>query len=276
VEFTQKLSEKLSVEQVKIELLNTAYGNSETFLAKLDPRTLFLWYLFFGLVPWFIHNQQVLVGLLVFMIITTIVAKVSPLIIMILCLGLLGQGGYLLIASWFFGGDWSVILPLILLTMKVSIISLASITVFCSMDPEKLSNGLLKIGVPGQVSFSIAYGYRMLPSLLEEYHHVFLSFRLRGKAPIKHGFLYWKSIAYFSKIAVLSFYPLLLSTAKRARTTVEALEVKGSFYAFNHPKIKKIKLAHLSFHSRDYMFLVFSALYVVTLFVFNINSGGVL
>ena len=48
MEYTRKLTEKLSVEQVKIELLNTAYGNNETFLAKLDPRTLFIWYLYFG------------------------------------------------------------------------------------------------------------------------------------------------------------------------------------------------------------------------------------
>lgn len=272
MDYARKLSEKLSVEQVKIELLNTAYGNSHTFLAKLDPRTLFIWYLFFGIVPWFIHNETILIGFLVFMIVTTVMSKVSPLIIMILCLGLLGQGGYLLIASWFFGGDLSVIVPLIILTMKVSIISLASMTVFCSMDPEKLSNGLLRIGMPGQVSFCIAYGYRMLPSLLEEYHHVFLSFRLRGKAPEKHGFLYSRSIVYFSKIAVLSFYPLLLSTAKRARTTVEALEIKGSFYAFNHPDVKRIKLSHLAFRTRDYMFLLFSAFYVITLF-FIANSS---
>ncbi|MGP7818779.1 energy-coupling factor transporter transmembrane component T family protein [Niallia sp. 01092] len=268
MEYTRKLSEKLSVEQVKIELLNTAYGNSETFLAKLDPRTLFIWYLFFGVAPWFIHNQTILVGLFVFMIVTTFMSRVSLLIIIILCLGLLGQGGYLLIASWFFGGNLQAILPLMILTLKLSIISLASITVFCSMDPEKLSNGLLKIGVPGQVSFSIAYGYRMLPSLLEEYHHVFLSFRLRGKAPKKNGILYWRSIIYFSKIAVLSFYPLLLSTAKRARTTVEALETKGSFYAFSRPEVKKIKLAHLSLQSRDYLFLAISILYVVVLFTF--------
>ncbi|TXC89546.1 energy-coupling factor transporter transmembrane protein EcfT [Metabacillus litoralis] len=267
MEFTRQLSDKLSVEQVKIELLNTAYGNNSTFLAKLDPRTLFIWYLYFGIFPWFIHNQAVLVGMFVFMIITTFMAKVSPLIILILVLGLLGQGGYLLIASWFFGGDFTVILPLIILTLKLSIISLASITVFCSMDPEKLSNGLLSIGVPGQVSFCIAYGYRMLPSLLEEYHHIFLSFRLRGKAPDKKGIFYWRLIIYFSKIAVLSFYPLLLSTSKRARTTVEALETKGSFYAFNHPEVKRIKLAHMSFRTQDYMFLLFSTLYVASLFI---------
>ncbi|RLL43685.1 energy-coupling factor transporter transmembrane protein EcfT [Oceanobacillus piezotolerans] len=267
MDYARKLFDKLSVEQVKIELLNTAYGNGNTFLARLDPRTMFIWYLFFGLVPWFIHDEILLAGMLLFMIVTTIMARVSPLIIFILCLGLLGQGGYLLIVSFLFGGDLTVMMPLILLTIKVSIISLASITVFCSMDPEKLSDGLLKIGLPGQVSFSIAYGYRMLPSLIEEYHHVFLSFRLRGKAPEKHGIFYYRSIIYFVKIAMLSFYPLLLSTAKRSRTTVEALETRGSLYAFNHPKVKAIKLQHLKIEWRDYGFLAFSILYMTFVFM---------
>ncbi|RDW16908.1 cobalt transporter [Oceanobacillus arenosus] len=270
MEYRQKLFDKLSVEQVKIELLNTAYGNDQTFLAKLDPRTLFIWYLFFGFAPWFIHNQAILLGMFAFVVVMMLIARSSPLIIFILCLGLLGQGGYLLLAAWFFGGDLSTIMPLLILTMKLSIISLASISVFTSMDPEKLSDGLLKVGVPGQVSFSISYAYRMLPSLIEEYHHVFLSFRLRGKAPEKHGILYWRSIAYFVKIAMLSFYPLMLSTSKRARTTVEALETKGSFFAFNNPKVKAIKLAHLTFRQRDYWFLTFSLLYVISLFIFGI------
>ncbi|WP_079710795.1 energy-coupling factor transporter transmembrane component T family protein [Paraliobacillus ryukyuensis] len=263
MEYTRKFTDKLSVEQMKIELLNTAYGNGDTFLAKLDPRTLFIWYLFFGITPWFIHQEPILIGMFAFMVVLTYFAKVSPLIVFILCMGLLGQGGYLLIVSLFFGGDAAVILPLLTLTLKLSVISLASIVVFCSMTPEKLSDGLLKIGVPGQVSFSIAYGYRMLPTLLEEYHHVFLSFRLRGKAPSKRGFLYWRAIVYFCKIAILSFYPLLLSMTKRARTTVEALETKGSFYGFNHPQVKKLKLAHLKLRKRDVYFLTFSVVYMV-------------
>ena len=267
MDYARKLFDKISVEQVKIELLNTAYGNGHTFLAKLDPRTLFTWYLFFGIAPWFIHNQTILFGLFIFLVCTTVIARVSPLIIFILCLGLISQAGYFIIVSWFFGGNLEVILPLIKLTLKLSVISLASITVFCSMDPEKLSDGLLSIGVPGQVSFSIAYGYRMLPSLLEEYHHVFLSFRLRGKAPDRHGFLYWRTIVYLCKIAVLSFYPLILSTAKRARTTVEALETKGFSYAFTKPEVKKIKLAHLSLRFRDYAFICFSVFYVVLVFL---------
>ncbi|MNI67495.1 Cobalt transport protein [compost metagenome] len=134
------------------------------------------------------------------------------------------------------------------------------------MDPEKLSDGLLSIGVPKQVSFGIAYGYRMLPSLLEEYHHIFLSFRLRGVAPKRHGILYWRSITYFLKIAVLSFYPLILSIAKRTRTTVEALEAKGFSYAYQSPEVKKIKLSYMRFTIRDAVFLVVSAMYICLIY----------
>ncbi|PZD97569.1 energy-coupling factor transporter transmembrane protein EcfT [Paenibacillus sambharensis] len=266
MEQVRKLLDKISVEQIKIELLNTAYGNANTLLARLDPRTLFIWYLFFGIAPWFIHQEPVLLGMFVFMVITTVMSRISPLIIAILCMGLLSQAGYMLVASWFFGGNWDTIMPLAVLTLKLSVISLASVTAFCAMDPEKLSDGLLKVGAPAKVSFGIAYGYRMLPNLLDEYHHIFLSFRLRGKAPEKHGILYWRSVIYFVKIAVLSFYPLLLSMAKRARTTVEALETKGFSYAGYDAEVRRIKLAHLRMQGRDYLFLAVSALYVVLLF----------
>lgn len=269
MDYVKNMIDKLSVEQIKIELMNTAYANDQTFIAKLDPRILFIWYSFFGIVPWFIHNEIILFGMLAATIMTTIITKVSRLILFILILGLLGQGGYLLIASLFFGGDMSIIQPLLMLTVKLSVISLASITVFCSMSPEKLSVGLLSIGVPGQVSFSISYGYRMLPLLLEEYNHVFMSYRLRGKAPEKKGLLYWRSAAYFIKLAVLSFYPLLLSTAKRARTTVEALETKGSKNAFQNPKVKKLKLRTLRIGRNDYAFLITSVLYVTILFIIS-------
>jgi len=266
MEQVRKLLDKISVEQIKIELLNTAYGNANTLMARLDPRTLFIWYLFFGIAPWFIHHEPILLGMFVFMVVTTIMSRISPLILFILCMGLLSQAGYMLVASWFFGGNWDTVMPLVMLTLKLSVISLASVTAFCAMDPEKLSDGLLKIGVPSKVSFSIAYGYRMLPNLLDEYHHIFLSFRLRGRAPERHGLLYWRMAVYFAKIAVLSFYPLLLSTAKRARTTVEALETKGFSYAGYNAEVRTIKLAHLRMQARDYLFLAASAVYIALLF----------
>ena len=83
------------------------------------------------------------------------------------------------------------------------------------------------MGFPAQFSFSVAYGYRILPTLLEEFQQIILSYRLRGKAPAKNGILYWRKIVYFLIVFIRSFYPLILNTAKRSRTTVEALETKG-------------------------------------------------
>ncbi len=95
--YTRSMREKLSIEYVKEELLKTAYGNRDTFLARLDPRSLIVWYLFFGIVPWFIHNKIILSGFLIFMILMTVISRVSPLIIIILCLGLLGEITVLLV-----------------------------------------------------------------------------------------------------------------------------------------------------------------------------------
>ena len=264
--YTRSMREKLSIEFVKEELLKTAYGNRDTFLARLDPRSLIVWYLFFGIVPWFIHNKIILSGFLIFMIIMTIISRVSPLIIIILCLGLLGEISVLLFISLFFGGGFESVAPLFWLTVKLAVIALASIAVFSSMDPERFSDALLSFGVPGQASFSVAFGYRILPTLMEEFQQIFLSYRLRGKAPTSHGFLYWRSIYYFMKILVMSFYPLILNGAKRSRTTVEALETKGFSYSFTNPNVKKMKLSHFSFAYKEYLFLLGSVVYVSLVF----------
>ncbi|MCL1632335.1 energy-coupling factor transporter transmembrane protein EcfT [Sporolactobacillus sp. CPB3-1] len=263
----KNFADKISFEQIKVELLNTAYGNDRTLIARLDPRTLFIWYMLFGIAPWFIYSKTILAGLLLFVIATTIMTRVSRLVIFILILGLLGESGYMLIAALFFGGNLSIVVPLLMLTMKLSVISLASMTTFCSMSPERLGEGLMSIGVPGQVSFSISYGYRMLPNLFDEYNHIFMSYRLRGKSPEKHGIFYWRSAAYFVRLAMKSFYPLLLSMAKRARTTVEALETKGGAYAFSTPQVKKLKLAKLKIGRNDYLFLLLSLIYLVFIFI---------
>ena len=72
--------------------------------------------------------------------------------------------------------------PLLVLTLKVASVSLASITVFSGLDPDRLSNGLMWFGCPEKLSFSISYAYRMLPMLMEEFQNVLLSYRLRGNA----------------------------------------------------------------------------------------------
>lgn len=267
MDITKKLQEFISVEQLKIEVLNAAYGNTETTIAKLDSRTIFMWYFFYAIFPWLTHSWIVLIGMFLMLVAMIYLAKVSYLLLFLFVFGLVGQGSMVLGVSLFFGGSLATILPLMMFELKLAIISLAGLIAFSTMEPEKLSDGLLKIGVPGQVSFSISYGYRMLPTLIEEYHHVFMSFRLRGKAPEKHGLLYWRSVVYFMTLVVKSFYPLMLSSAKRARTTVESLESRGSLYSFKNPAVKKVKLGYMKFSYKDGLFGLFNVLYVVMLFM---------
>ena len=69
-------------------------------------------------------------------------------------------------------------------------------------------------------------------------------------------------LVYQVKIIMQSFYPLMLNTAKRSRTTAEALELRGYRYAAVNKSVKKIKLASLKVTYNDGLFLVISFLVV--------------
>ena len=174
---------------------------------------------------------------------------------------------------WSFGtalifGAYETIIPLLVLTLKVATVSLASITVFSGLDPDKLSNGLMWFGCPERLSFSISYAYRMLPMLMEEFQNVLLSYRLRGKAPEANGIVgKIKYLIYQIKIIIHSFYPLMLNTAKRSRTTVEALEMRGYRYAATNKDVKKMKLSSLKITYDDLLFLAVSFLWMAIIAV---------
>ncbi|MNW25340.1 Energy-coupling factor transporter transmembrane protein EcfT [compost metagenome] len=258
--------DKITIERIQLELMNTVYGSGHASLSRLDPRVMLIWYLFFGIVPWFIHNGTVLLGMFLFMVTTTILSRAAPFIIIILCLGLVGQVGWMFIISLFFGGNLESAMPLLLLTLKLSIVSLASITVFSGMDPERIGDGLLALGMPATFSFSLSYAYRILPVLFGEYRNIMLSYRLRGQVPSRPGWLYWRLVVYYMRLLMFSFFPLMLATAKRSRTTVEALETRGFSYGMKHPDSTRLKLAHLKITVRDIAFLSGSAIYVGMLF----------
>ena len=99
-------------------MLKNAYGNDDTVIAGLDPRTLLCWYLFFGLIPWFLNDFIVLLGMFVFVAITTKLAKIAPLVLFLFCLGVFCQTGYLFIAALFFGGNLSTLYSLLVMTLK--------------------------------------------------------------------------------------------------------------------------------------------------------------
>ena len=263
----QKLSEnildKFSMDFLRNQVLKNAYGNDDTIIAVRDPRILLVWYLFFGLVPWFVNDLPFLLGCFVLVTVTTLLARVAGLVLLLFAVGVFTQTGYLLAATILFGGDASAIAPLLILTLKVATVSLASVTVFSGLDPDRLSNGLMWFGCPERLSFSISYAYRMLPMLMEEFQNVLLSYRLRGNPPAHNtvpGKI--KYLIYQVKIIIHAFYPLMLNTAKRSRTTVEALEIKGYRYAAVNKEVRKMKLSALKVTYDDMLFLAISFLWM--------------
>ena len=147
---SENILDKLSIDFLRSQVLKNAYGNNDTVIAAMDPRVLIVWYLFFGLVPWFVSDLPFLLGCFVLVTATTILAHVAGLVLFLFGLGVFSQTGYLLVVTWLFGGDASAIAPLLLLALKVATVSLASDTVFSGMDPDKLANGLMWFGCPEQ------------------------------------------------------------------------------------------------------------------------------
>ena len=263
----QKLSDnildKLSMDFLRNQVLKNAYGNDDTFIAKLDPRVLLVWYVFFALVPWFVDQVPFLLGAFLLVAATTVMARVAGLVLLLFVVGVFSQTGYLFLVSLLFGGNSETILPLLILTLKVATVSLASVTVFSGLDPDRLSNGLMWFGCPERLSFSISYAYRMLPMLMEEFQNVLLSYRLRGNAPDSSTFIgKIRYLIYQIKVIIHAFYPLMLNTAKRSRTTVEALEIKGYRNAAVSPEVKKLKLSSLKVRYDDLLFVAVSFLWM--------------
>lgn len=253
---SENIMDKVSIDFLRNQVLKNAYGNDDTPIAQLDPRVLIIWYLFFGIVPWFLHDVTTLLSLFIFCVVTTRLARVAPLVLFVFAIGVFSQTGYLLIVSIFFSGSIDALIPLLVMTLKVCTCSLASVTVFSGLDPDKLSNGLLWFGCPERLSFSISFAYRILPIMFEELQNILLSFRLRGQAPAHDTFMgkvRW--IIYQVKTIVQSFYPLMLNMAKRSRTTVEALELKGYRYASTNMSVLKIKLSSLAIGKSDFVFI---------------------
>ena len=259
---TDSILDKFSMDFLRNQVLKNAYGNDDTVIAGLDPRVLLIWYLFFGLVPWFINDVVLLLGLFLFVVLTTRAARIAPLVLFLFCVGVFTQTGYLLAMALFFGGDSSLVAPLLVMTLKVAVVSLASVTVFSGLDPDRLASGLLWFGCPDQLSFSISFAYRILPVLMEEFQNILLSYRLRGNPPKKQGLIgKIRYLGYQVKLIIQAFYPLMLNTAKRSRTTVEALELKGYRYALKNPGVKKMRLAMLKVTRNDGIFIVISVIW---------------
>lgn len=270
MDLTAKIKDVLNVETIKLELIKTAFGKPDVYFARIDARLLIFWYLIISLLPWFTFNNTILITIIVYTALLAVISRVSPLILTLLGIGIITELFTILVVTALFAGDsFEAVMPLLTLSMKIFIMSIASVSVFASMSPEKLSDGLLSLGLPAQFSFAVSYAFRMLPILLDEYQQIFQSYRLRGKTPEDHGFLKWRIIYYYIKVIVKSFYPLMLNVAKRTRLTVEALEVRGFSYSLHNPEAKKQKLSYLKLRKQDYIFIISQTIIILLILWFG-------
>ena len=65
MKLVDNMTEFLTVENIKFEIMRIAYGNPNSILSKIDARVIIIWYLFFSLIPWFISDIHILLSLFV-------------------------------------------------------------------------------------------------------------------------------------------------------------------------------------------------------------------
>lgn len=257
----------LSVEWVKLELLRTAYATRGGLLSRRDPRVVIVWYLVFAIVPWLTFNITTLAILFTVTATAVVLSRVGPLVLGLFVIGLGLESLYLLALAWFFDGDLNTVMSLLTFTLKLGIISLASMAAFVSLDPEKLSNALISFRAPAMLSFGVSYGYRMLPIMIDEFHTIVNGFRLRNAPLASKGLLGWRALLRIGTTLVQSFYPMMLNTAKRTRTTVEALETRGFTFAGESKLGRDLRLAHMRVTAGDVVLMTLTLVLVAAAFV---------
>ena len=98
MESKKKLSEnildKFSMDFLRNQVLKNAYGNNDTVIAQLDPRILLVWYLVIGLVPWFVSDLWFLMACFLLVLVTTKLARVAGLVLILFAVGVFSQTGY--------------------------------------------------------------------------------------------------------------------------------------------------------------------------------------
>jgi energy-coupling factor transport system permease protein len=260
--YIDSLRAAVTIDAIKTDLLRTAYDNEGSFLHRLDPRMLLVWYVVFLFVPWLFFDNRILFALFLFVTILALLSRVSVYLIGLMAFTVVTTLASYAIVTAFTGDPIAAIRALIPYTFKVTIITVSSLAVFSSMSPKTLARGLLSLGVPRQFTFVIAYGYRMLPVLFQEYLDLVNSLRLRNAVPDSPGRFRWRYYLYLLKLSMIAFYPMIFNVAKRSRVTVEAMEARGFSNSLNSEASRRIQLEGLKLRWLDVAFFVGSLLYV--------------
>jgi len=251
-----------SVDAIKTDLLRTAYDNDGSFLHRLDPRLLLIWYVVFLFVPWLFYDTRVLLALFAFVTVMAVLSRVSVYLVGLMAFSVVTSLASYAIVTAFTGDPVAAMRALLPFTFKLTIISVASLAVFSSMSPKTLARGLLSLGLPRQFTFVISYGYRMFPVLFQEYHDLVNSLRLRSKAPDSPGRFRWRHYVYLLTLSMKAFYPMIFNVAKRSRVTVEAMEARGFSKSLDNEASRQLQLEDMRVRWHGIVFFGGSLVYV--------------
>ncbi len=139
----------------------------------------------------------------------TIIFYIIPPTLPILNLITLGKGIALIYEGLTYG---------LIVSLKITIMTLASLPLIFTTKPGDLLKSLQKAGVPSRIALAAITTLRFIPILIEELYNTALVLRLKGEKI---------SVTRFLKIIKILFKNAILNSARRAYVLGLSLELRG-------------------------------------------------
>ena len=131
----------ISIADIKVDLMRTAYDNEGALLNKFDPRIVIIWSAIFVIVPWFFYEPEPLFAMLVAAFLLAYLSKTSIYLLALLIWGSISNIGFIVVLSsvvyWSQGGSGGLreavvdnSVALLPFTLKLTVISVVSLSAF--------------------------------------------------------------------------------------------------------------------------------------------------
>jgi energy-coupling factor transport system permease protein len=141
--------------------------------------------------------------------------------------------------------------------LKLDSMIIAGIVFLSTTRNEEISSGIIRLGIPYRISFSLSLALRMIPTLIETATTIIEAQRSRGLD------LRSKNIFTRIKRSIPLLAPIFLTTIRTTNQLAMALEARG----FGLSK-ERTSYQEIGFKGRDYGVFVFLALVVLLVGVF--------
>jgi energy-coupling factor transport system permease protein len=238
------------------------YQDKDTFFHRLDPRTKIFILLFSFFLTIFFKHPLFLTGVALFMLIhgylSQCIANILRVKFPILLIALFS------IITW--GLSVKGTTPIwgrfseeslrygLAVALKLDSMIIAGIVFLSTTRNEEISSGVIRLGIPYKVSFSLSLALRMIPTLIETATTVIEAQRSRGLD------LRSKNIFTRMKRSIPLLAPIFLTTIRTTNQLAMALEARGFGLSKERTSYQEIR-----FKGRDYG--VFVILLIVALLI---------